>query len=86
MAKLAKKLLEQEQNFNISAKQARTKFKACVAACKKASMTRRTKSGIANFMDNRPEWFHKLFTYVESRDWFNPEMAKEPSFQMLDET
>lgn len=86
VAKITKKLLERQQNFNFSAQQARTKFKACVAVCKKASMTRRTKSGIANFMDNRPKWFHKLFPYVESRDSCNPEMAKEPSFQVLDET
>eukprot|EP00794_Sanderia_malayensis_P006460 gene6460-7192_t len=87
VAKVAKKLMEErQQEFTFTAQQARTKFKACVAACKKASMTRRTKSGIANFMENKPKWFHKLFPYVESRDSCNPEMAKEPSFQVLDET
>eukprot|EP00794_Sanderia_malayensis_P006473 gene6473-7210_t len=44
VAKVAKKLMEErQQEFTFTAQQARTKFKACVAACKKASMTRRTK-------------------------------------------
>ncbi len=48
---------------------------------KKACMTRRCGSGIANFINNQPSWFKKLFPYVESRDSCNPNMATEPSFE-----
>ena len=66
--------------FVFSVVQTRTKFKACISACKKASMTRRCGSGIANFMEQQPPWFKKLYPLVESRDSCNPDMALEPTF------
>ena len=43
--------------------QTRVKFKACVAICKKAAMTRKSASGIDNFMHIKGfgSWFQKLF-------------------------
>ena len=72
--------------FDFTPEQTRTKFKSCVAACKKASMTRKTGSGLENFMQNQPNWFKKLFPYVASRDSCNPSLAQEPSFEKLSAT
>eukprot|EP00112_Aurelia_sp_Birch-Aquarium-sp1_P002198 Seg1236.7 transcript_id=Seg1236.7/GoldUCD/mRNA.D3Y31 product="hypothetical protein" protein_id=Seg1236.7/GoldUCD/D3Y31 len=41
-------------SFEFTPVQTKTKFKSCVATCKKASMTRKCGSGIANFMDQKP--------------------------------
>ena len=43
-------------SFEFTPIQTRTKFKSCVAICKKALMTRKCGSGIANFMDQKPAW------------------------------
>ena len=74
------RLAERGEVFLFSVVQTRTKFKACIAACKKASMTRKCGSGIANFMEQQPPWFKKLYPFVESRDSCNPDMALEPTF------
>ncbi len=48
------RMQERQQRFEYSTEQTHTKFKACIAACKKASMTRRNGSGIENFMKKQP--------------------------------
>ena len=74
------RMQERQKTFKFSPEQTRNKFKSCITACKKASMTRRNGSGIKNFMQHQPAWFQKLFAYVESRDSCNPDLADEPSF------
>ena len=74
------RMQERQKTFEFSPEQTRNKFKSCITACKKASMTRRNGSGIKNFMQHQPAWFQKLFAYVESRDSCNPDLADEPSF------
>jgi len=68
--------------FPFTVAQKRVKFKACIAVCKKAAMTRKTASGIDNFMHSKGygSWFQKLFPLVESRDSCNPDNGIEPSF------
>ena len=68
--------------FPFTVAQTRVKFKACIAVCKKAAMTRKTASGIDNFMHSKGygTWFQKLFPLVESRDSCNPDNGIEPSF------
>ena len=73
-------------SFEFTPVETRTKFKSCVATCKKASMTRKCGSGIANFMDQKPAWFRKLFPFVESRDSCDPSLASEPSFAASSES
>ena len=73
---------ERHETFLYTAEQMRMKFKSCSAACKKAAMTRKNGSGIANFLLQRPDWFKKLFPYVESRESCNPRKAIEPSFEI----
>ncbi len=80
---IVKELKKHFTGFSFTPIQLRTKFKACVAACKKASMMRRCGSGISNFMDQKPIWFKKLFPFVESRDSCDPNLALEPSFQVI---
>ena len=68
------------EEFVFSIVQTRTKFEACIPACKKTSMTRKCGSGIANSMEQQPPLFTKRYPFVEFRDSCNPEMALEPSF------
>ena len=77
------KCKERGKLFNFSPVQTRTKFKACVAACKKAAMTRRYGSGLSNYLTEQPSWFQKLFPFIESRDSCDPTLATEPSFELL---
>ena len=77
---LKDRMQERQKTFEFSPEQTRNKFKSCISACKKASMTRRNGSGIKNFMQHQPTWFQKLFAYVESKDSCNPDLADEPSF------
>ena len=70
------------EKFDFTPVQTRTKFKACVGICKKASMKRKCGSGITNFMDQQPAWFKQLFPFVESRDSCDPSFAMEPSFSI----
>ena len=86
VALVKSRMQDRDEVFNFTPEQTRTKFKSCVAACKKASMTRKTGSGLANFMQNQPNWFKKLFPYVASRDSCNPSLAQEPSFEKLSAT
>ena len=72
--------------FNVTPIQTRTKFKSCVATCKKASMTIKCGSGIANFMDQKPAWFRKLYPFVESQDSCDPSLTSEPSFAASSES
>ena len=71
---LVKSRREGQKNFQFTAEQTRTKFMSCVAACKKASMARKTGSGIAHFIQTQPDWFKQLVP-LESRDSCNPDMA-----------
>ena len=66
--------------------QVRIKFKACVAACKKAAMMRKTASGIDNFINQKGygSWFKKLYPFIESRDSCDPDKGTEPSFEISD--
>ena len=73
-------------SFKFTPVETRTKFKSCVATCKKASMTRKCGSGIANFMDQKPAWSRKLFPFVESQDSCNPSLASEPFFALSSES
>lgn len=57
------RMQEHQQGFEYSAEQPGTNFKSCLAACKKASMTRRNGSGIKHLMQKQPAWFQKLFVY-----------------------
>lgn len=74
-----------DSNFPFTVAQIRIKFKACISICKKAAMTRKTASGIDNFMNEKGYgfWFKKLYPFVESRDSCNPDKAIEPSFTIL---
>ena len=74
-----------KESFAFTPVQTRTKFKSCVALCKKASMTIKCGSGIENFMDQKPAWLKKFFPFVASRDSCNPSLASEPSFALAAE-
>ena len=52
---------ERGKLFNFSPVQTRTKFKACVAACKEAAMTRRYGSGLSNYLVEQPLGFKNCF-------------------------
>ena len=80
------RLSESNKIFDFTAVQTRTKFRSCIAICKKASMKRKCGSGITNYMDNSPAWLKKLFSFVESRDSCDPTLASEPSFAVLPES
>ena len=77
---LKDRMQERQKALEFSPEQTRNKFKSCILACKKASMTRRNGSGIKNFMQHQPAWFQKLFAYVESKDSCNPDLTDEPSY------
>ena len=59
----------------------RTKFKRCVAECKKLALTIKTATGVKRIQEDRGygPWFNQLFSLVQSRDSCNPELAEEPS-------
>ena len=84
----ASRLASRGASFPFTVAQIRIKFKACISACKKAAMTRKTASGIDNFINAKGygSWFKKLYPYVESRDSCDPDMGVEPSFQILSQT
>lgn len=67
--------------FPYTTAQMRTKFKRCVAECKKLALTIKTGTGIKRIQEERGygAWFCKLFALVQSRDSYNPELAEEPS-------
>ena len=83
MEAVKQKCKERGKLFNFSPVQTRTKFKACVAECKKAAMTRRYGSGVSNYLTKQPPWFQKLFLFIESRDSCDPTLATEPSCELL---
>ncbi len=69
------------KEFPFTSQQVRTKFKSCVAICKKAAMLRQTASGIENFIDSKgySKWFKQLYHFVQSRDSCQPDLGIEPS-------
>ena len=69
-----------KESFAFTPVQTMTKFKSCVAICKKASMTIKCGSGLENCMDQKPPWFKQVVPFVASRDSCNPNLASEPSF------
>ena len=68
-------------SFPFSTGQMRTKFKRCVAECKKLALTIKTATGVKRIQEDRGygPWFNQLFSLVQSRDSCNPELAEEPS-------
>ena len=72
---------EREEEFTFTIGQLRTKFKQCVAECKKVALTITTASGIRRFQDDKGygAWFNQLFALVRTRDSCQPELAVEPS-------
>ena len=68
-------------NFPYSTEQMRTKFKRCVAECKKLALTIKRATGVNRIQEDRGygPWFNQLFSLVQSRDSCNPELAEEPS-------
>jgi hypothetical protein len=66
--------------FPFTVVQMRTKFKWCVATCKKISLTISTKSGIKRIQDDKGygQWFNLLYPLIKSRDSCQPEQAIEP--------
>ena len=80
------RLNESNKISDFTAVQARTKFKSCIAVCKKASMKRMCGSGITDDVDESSAWFKKSFSFVESRDSCDPTLASEPSFAVLSES
>lgn len=81
LLQLQKRCSERNDSCPYSAPQLRTKFKKCVAECKKAAMTMKTASGIARFQEERGYgiWFSSLFALVKTRDSCQPDQAIEPS-------
>ena len=67
-------------SFPFTVPQMRTKFKWCVATCKKISLTVSTKSGIKRIQDDKGygPWFNLLYPLIKSRDSCQPEQAIEP--------
>ena len=79
------RLAVREETFPFTIAQIRVKFKACISICKKAAMTRKTASGIDNFINDKGygSWFKKLYPFIESRDSCNPDKGIEPPFEKL---
>ena len=71
---------EREEEFSFTIGQLRSKFKKCVAECKKAALTIKTATGIKRFQDDKGygAWFNQLFSLVRTRDSCQPELAVEP--------
>ena len=67
-------------SFPLTVEQMRTKFKWCVATCKRISLTIATKSGIKRIQDEKGygQWFGLLYPLIKSRDSCQPEQAIEP--------
>ena len=78
---LSARCKERGESCDFTVAQTRTKFKALVAICKKASLTRKTASGIEDFIQKQGygKWFGQLFPYIQSRESAQPEQASEPS-------
>ena len=78
---LSARCKERGETCEFTVAQTRTKFKALVAICKKASLTRKTASGIEDFIQKQGygKWFGQLFPYIQSRESAQPEQASEPS-------
>ena len=66
-----------------SLSQARNKVKVRVVICKKASLPRRTASGIDKVIQNKGygKWFGQLFPLVKHRESAQPENAIESSVE-----
>ena len=56
-------------------------LKPWLQSAKKASLTRKTASGIEDFIQKQGygKWFGQLFPYIQSRESAQPEQASEPS-------
>ena len=67
-------------SFPFTIEQMRTKFKWCVATCKRISLTISTKSGIKRIQDEKGygQWFGLLYPLIKSRDSCQPEQSIEP--------
>ena len=78
---LKERCSERGDEFDFSVAQLRTKFKKCVADCKKAALTIKTATGIKRFQEEKGygSWFQQLFALVKTRDSCQPEQAIEPS-------
>lgn len=75
------RLAARDTEFPFTSQQVRTKFKSCVAICKKAAMLRQTASGIDNFVESKGcgKWFKQLYHFFQSRDSCQPDLGIEPS-------
>ena len=75
------RLAARDKEFPFTSQQVRTKFKSCVAICKKAAMLRQTASGIDNFIYSKgySKWFKQLYHFIQSRDSCQPDLGIEPS-------
>ena len=78
---LSTRCKEQGETCEFTVAQTRTKFKALVAICKKASLTRKTASGIEDFIQKQGygRWFGQLFPHIQSRESAQPEQSFGPS-------
>ena len=67
-------------SFPFTVPQMRTKFKWCVATCRKISLTISSKSGIKRIQDDKGygQWFNLLYPLINSRESCQPEQAIEP--------
>ena len=65
-------------SFPYSTGQMRTKFKCCVAECKKLALTIKTATGVKRIQEDHGygPWFNQLFSLVQSRDSCNPQLAE----------
>jgi hypothetical protein len=81
LQKLKARCVERNEEFNFSVNQLRSKFKKCVAECKKIALTIKTATGVQNFIRERGygATFNHLYALVKTRDSCNPEKAVEPS-------
>ena len=78
---LSARCKERGNTSDFTVAQTRTKFIALVAICKKASLNRKTASGIEDFIQKQGygKRFVQLFPYIQSRESAQPDQASQPS-------
>lgn len=85
LMELQSRSTDRSEECPFGVEQLRTKFKKCVAECKKAAMDMKTASGVVRFQEERGYgiWFSSLFALVKTRDSCQPDQAIEPSANVL---
>ena len=70
LKELKERCSKRGDEFDFSVAQLRTKFKKCVADCKKAALTIKTATGIKRFQEEKGygSWFQQLFALVKTRN------------------